>query len=796
MRRRVAIKILKPGMDSRAVLARFEAERQTLALMDHPGIAKVYDAGVTDTGRSYFVMERVFGESITEACDRLPLRARLTLFVAACRAIQHAHTKGVIHRDLKPSNILVTNVDGAPHPKVIDFGIAKATTASLAGGGGSGDDGAPRTLQGEILGTPEYMSPEQAVSRGVDVDTRSDVYSLGVVLFRILTARVPFPSERLRGGDFATMQRILLEEEPPKPSDVVTPPQSSAARGAATASTSRPITPRELRGDLDWIVLRALEKDRGRRYASAAALADDIERHLRNEPVLTGAPTTMYRLGKLVRRHRALVGSGVAVALALVVGIAATSMQAVRATRAEERARREAEVAMAVNEFLGRMLSAGDPTEEALGATFRGLGAYDAAHAQLARADSIRSLGGVPTREWIETKLERAQLDALKGRESAAESLLAALEPALEPFGRADPTLRARYLSMRGGALANLGRVPESDSLFMEVLAIRRAVAAESNDDPAQDGPLADALQELAAIRGKQGRLEEAEALAREALKVAIRTRPNATHFDVASAQVRLASVLGTKGSYAEADSLLVVAIGIGEAVIGPEHPLIAEWLSNRGQMRTELGALQEAEADIRRGLDIFGRARLAETARGATLLGELANILQLRGALDEALALRLRALAIQEAAVPDGREELATLWNNVGSTYRLMKRYSEAERAFVAALDGFRAAPGGNRAKIYVALHNLGKTRLDQGLAVQAEETLREAAEMGPNVLPDGHPNRAIFATTYGRALAAVGRTDEARRWLTEAHDDLTAALGAGHARTIEAAEALARLD
>jgi serine/threonine protein kinase len=266
VRRRVAIKILKAGMDSRAVLARFEAERQALALMDHPGIAKVYDAGVTDAGRSYFVMERVAGVSITEACDagRLPLRERLTLFVAVCRAVQHAHTKGVIHRDLKPSNILVTTVDGAPHPKVIDFGIAKATSASLAASG-TPDEGAPRTLQGEILGTPEYMSG-QAGSRGIDVDAAPDVYSLDVVLFR-LTGRVPFPSERLRGGDFAAIQRILLEEEPPKPSD--------AAPSAA----------RELRGDLDWIVLRALEKDRGRRYPSAAALADDIERHLRHEPV-------------------------------------------------------------------------------------------------------------------------------------------------------------------------------------------------------------------------------------------------------------------------------------------------------------------------------------------------------------------------------------------------------------------------------------------------------------------------------------------------------------------------------
>lgn len=820
VRRRVAIKILKPGMDSRAVLARFEAERQALALMDHPGIAKVFDAGVTETGRSYFVMERVVGESITHACDegKLSLRARLELFVAACRAVEHAHTKGVIHRDLKPSNILVATVDGVPQPKIIDFGIAKATSAAIDA---AGFDLGPRTVQGEILGTPEYMSPEQAASRGADVDTRSDIYSLGVVLFRMLTGRVPFPTERLRAGDFEAMRRILLEEEPPKPSEVAG--QVGATPGTLTTSS------RELRGDLDWIVLRALEKERSRRYPSAAALADDVERHLRDQPVEAGAPTTMYRLGKLVRRHRVLVTSGAAVAIALLAGIVATTRQAVRASRAEERAVLEAEVATAVNDFVGRMLAAGNPQEEArgrdltlrevieraaaqlnaqppripaveagvrhtLGKTFSGLGAYEDAELQLAVADSIRSGADRPTRGWVETKLERASVLALRGRHGAADSLLRALAPAFEPFAQGDPSLRAQFLTTRGSVLSDLGELAESDSLLAQALAMRRAIADSLAGDTGAESALAFSLSDLAVSKRKLGRLEEAEALARESLEQATRTQ-GATHFDVASAQTRLATVLESQGRYAEADSVIAAAVVVAEAVLGPDHRKLGELLGIRGRLLTTRGSAAEGEALLRRGVRIMTSAGLIGTVSGATMLDELASSLQLQGKLEETLALRLQAIEIERTVQPNGRAELATNWNNLGSTYRLMQRYAQAESAFVAAIDGFRNSPN-DSLRLFVALHNLGKTRLDRGHAEQAEETLREAGELGPKVLPDGHPNRAIFATTYGRALAAVGRTDDARRWLTEGRDGLMATFGPEHARTKEAVEALQRLD
>jgi serine/threonine protein kinase len=343
VRRTVALKIVKLGMDTRQVVARFEAERQALAMMEHPHIAKVYDAGATESGRPYFAMEHVPGVPVTEYCDqhRLPIKQRLRLFLQVCDAIQHAHQKGIIHRDVKPSNILVKVVGDQPVPKVIDFGIAKATGYSLT----------ERTLftdRGQLIGTLEYMSPEQAEAGTSNVDTRTDIYSLGVVLYELLTGTLPLEPGTLRSGTIQEIQSRIREQQPPKPSTRV----KTVVAGSDEAAKCRRTTPLSLRrrlgGELDWIAMMALEKDRARRYATVSELATDIVRHLRHEPVLAGPPGAVYRLRKLMRRHRTATIATLVVIAGLTWGTTGLTVGFIEANQERDRARRAVSVALTV----------------------------------------------------------------------------------------------------------------------------------------------------------------------------------------------------------------------------------------------------------------------------------------------------------------------------------------------------------------------------------------------------------------------------------------------------------------
>jgi serine/threonine protein kinase/tetratricopeptide (TPR) repeat protein len=437
LRRKVALKVIKLGMDTQAIIARFAAERQALALMSHPDIARVYDAGATPAGRPFFVMEYVEGVPITRFCDEhsLAMSARLELFSRVCLALQHAHQKGIIHRDLKPSNILVTMRDGVPAPKVIDFGIAKATAGRLT-------DVTLHTELGQFLGTPAYMSPEQAGQRELDLDTRSDVYALGVLLYELLTGRPPHdPKDLVRAG-VLEIRRIIREVDPPRPSTLIsTLTEADRTTVARLRGSAPPRLSAALRGDLDWIVMRCLEKDRDRRYGTAAALAEDVHRHLRQEPVEARPPQALYRLKKFVSRNRLACASAAAVAVSLVAGTVVSTIQAVRAGRAERVAAAERDTAR---------------TAERAEAAARA----DAQRRQAQAEDLLTFMLG-------DFRAELAKIGKLNLLDSVGAKAMAYFT-ALDPRDLTDATLtrQAKALTQIGEVRMEQARYPEAEQAF------------------------------------------------------------------------------------------------------------------------------------------------------------------------------------------------------------------------------------------------------------------------------------------------------------------------------------------
>jgi eukaryotic-like serine/threonine-protein kinase len=777
VKRTVAIKLIKPGMDSRAVITRFEQERQALALMDHPNIAKVLDAGVTPSGQPFFVMELINGLPLTEYCDQSKLapRDRLTLFVPICNAVQHAHQKGIVHRDLKPANILVTMVDGQPVPKVIDFGVAKAT-------GGKLTDATLSTEFGAVVGTLEYMSPEQAGYSGVDIDTRSDIYSLGVILYELLTGLRPFDSSRLKRAALGEMIRIIQEETPSKPST-----RLSTNDALPSLAASRQTEPRKLmailRGELDWIVLKCLEKSRDRRYETANGLARDIERFLHDEPVEARPPSTTYRLGKFLRRNTALVTAFAAVLLALVVGVFGTTVGLLRAQRAETIANEKA-----------------DEANDARSATEKvNLALQESITREAARFELARKAIGVFHGEVSQDLLlKESKFQGLRTRllENAAE-FYDELETLLKSQSdrKAQTALGQAYFDL-GELTTKIGDQSRALEVHNKGLVVARQIAAEGSNAPELQRDVMRRLYFVGQLHLALGNLAESETAYREGIKIGESLESRSAQLDelgvgLGSLMINMGNLLSSSGKVDEAldwyeRAKKVIATAVDET---PEsihsQSALAMVQNNIGGLLVDQGKTQEALETYQNTLDI--RKKLVEKDPGnAKLKQDLAmsyqNIVYVHtktGSAEDqkknaavALAIR-RSLVDENPAITEFKTQLVSCYDDFGYAYLAQGALNEAFESYSNAISIQEGVVAENpevvqyRAKLAVLHNNLGASLRNDMTAALIE--FKKAAEVQEEIVrrfPSLVKHRSDLAQSYqnvGLAARFGGNNDEA---------------------------------
>jgi serine/threonine protein kinase len=759
VQRKVALKIIKPGMDSRAVLARFAAERQALALMEHPNIARVFEAGTTASGRPYFVMELVKGVPITRYCDEhhLTPRQRLELFVPVCQAVQHAHQKGVIHRDLKPSNVLVAEYDEQPVAKVIDFGVAKAIGQKLT----------ERTLFtefGQVVGTLEYMSPEQAKLNALDIDTRSDIYALGVLLYELLTGSTPFERQRLRKAAFDEVLRIIREEEPPKPST-----RLSSTEELPTIAANRGLEPRRLsgvvRGELDWIVMKCLEKDRARRYDTANALARDIERYLHDEPVEACPPTAWYRARKLLRRNRGPVAAAAGVVLTLVAGVAVSSWLAVRAYRAEtvagqqrDEAEAEKRTAQAVREFLQNDL----------------LKQADAR----AQAERLWQLGGsgfdVQENPTIKELLNRAALGLTAER--------------IEEKFPNQPVVQAEILHTVGAAYYGVGDYDRAISHLRRADELLQTHLGE--DHPSSLGNqsyLADAYRNA-------GKPAEAIALFHR-LRDATIARVGPDHPDTLSVLNNLALATWHAGNLPETVALLSTVRDACLAKLGPSAPqTLATW-NNLAEATRQAGKTSEAIAEFEKIRDASLATHGPDHPTTLFMFKHLALAYRDAGKPSQALRMleNVRATQVKNFG-PDHPSTLDTL-ESLAETYRLAGKPAEAVSLYQQVRDGRARALGPEHPATLSGLTSLAAAYWSAGKLDQSVPVFEEALSKERKVLGVDHLTTLVTAINLAVNYRDASRLPDAIRVIDEWLPRIRGRLGATDSTTQFALETAASL-
>ncbi|MCP3915671.1 MAG: serine/threonine protein kinase [bacterium] len=734
--RSVALKLIKPGMDSSAVIARFEAERQALARMDHSAIAKVLDAGTTPRGLPYFVMEHVAGEAITQFCEdeRVGLVQRLELFIRVCEAVQHAHQKGVIHRDIKPGNVLVgyeeNSEGGRAVPKVIDFGVAKALHGALT-------ENAVFTTRGQLLGTPLYMSPEQTEPGALDVDTRSDIYSLGVLLYELLTGTLPYQRESPREMRVEEVLRVIREVEPEKPSTRV----AHGARGGERRASASRRRIRQLRGDLDWIVMKCLEKSRSRRYETANALAQDVRRYLNDEPVLAGPPSAAYRIGKFMRRNRGAVLATGLVATAVLVGLVGTSIGFVRADLAAARAERRAAELEVVTGFQQSMLEELDP--ERIG---------------LAMFQRIRDT-------W------RASL-ASEGR--SANEIEAATAPVLE---------MQRCVNATDVAQATLAETILDRAVD--------AIARDFVDQPLVGAALRASVAAVYRAIGLPGK-----ALAQGKLALAARRRELGNdHSDTLAAINNVGLMHHELGELEKAQDFYVEALERKRRLLGDEHLETMTSAHNLGSLLRERGRLEEAERCFRELIECTTRVLGEDHPNTLDAVGGMGVILEEQGRFADAEAHKRRALEGLREALGDVHPRTLGAIHCLGCVLMEQGKFSDAERYCTEALAGLRSTLGDDHPSTIAALIGMGTLRERQGRLAEAEASLREAVAGCRRVLRAEHRTTLSAVAGMGRVLERQGRLSESEAYIHEALAGYRCVLGDEHPETLDAVSALGSL-
>ena len=806
IQRQVAMKVIKPGMDSKRVIGRFETERQALALLDHPNIAHVHDAGTTESGRPYFVMEYVKGLSIIEHCDRhkLTIEDRLNLFRQICLAVHHAHQKGIIHRDIKPSNILVSIQDDQAVPKIIDFGVAKALSQPLT----------ERTLiteENQLLGTPEYMSPEQADMANEDIDTRSDIYSLGVLLYVLLTSVMPFDSDTLRTGGIEHIRKTIREIDPKTPSTRLTKLGDEARNIAQNRRMEIHTLTRHLKKELEWIPLKAMRKERSERYRSASELADDVENYLLGNPLMAGPVTTAYRVKKFVRRNRTFVAGVVAVGITLMAGLIVSTALYFRAEALRVEAQLIAD--FLENDVLGAVSGANvdeatfsyaleaagksleskfedKPLVKAsihhkLGMTYRALHESAKAEQHLERAWRIR-------RQY----LGATHLDTLKSMEMLgwvyrdqsrlddAEKLWSRqLEIIQKEYGE-EHEIAMNVMNHLANTYGHQGRPKEAEEMFCKVLEINERVRGDRYFTFI-------AALNLGAQYFFMGRYEEAQQLLTEALEVARQRWGSKYEKGTLMYTMILANLYRATGQYEEAEQLLETTLETARQKWGTQNWTTLRALLSLGDLRTDQGHFDEAERLLREALKgyrlIMGNTIESEYELPPQAMNALAVLLMERKQYDEADSLLEEALRIRTRLLGDNSSGILEIKHSLAMLHTRQGEYDDATGLFTTVLKGRQDIFGRDHPWTLETLNGLGVLRREQRHYEEAEQLLIEALEGRQTKLGDDHPS--TLESKHELAILYKEQRDyvKAEPLLLEALKGRRLKLGDTHPHTIE---------